>query len=386
MKGQRFERGQALVLIVLSVVAIFGFAALAVDMGRVYAERRRAQSAADASALAAAYSIANVNKEVTKPMLKTAEQIARATALKNGYDGKTNNTIEFNTPPDDNDTSNYEECYCQYIQVIINSKVDPIFMQFLGRGASEIRTVSVARARLSQPLSTGNAIHALITKGENGGPGIVKDSGVKYKIQNGDTRSNDQGVPLVVPVPPQPECGKDAGSVSGNVYQPGNFDSITMGAGSWQMSKGMYCLGGDFTIESGAQVKGDGVLIIMKKGALTVNNGAIVQWKRPNDQLDKAGNQWGGMLIYAVSPDGKLTGDVTLNGSNSSSFTGTVFAPRSTCSYGGDSSFKPASTLQLVCHQVHLTNSAGGSSGPNLTFTYSDNQVYRMPPIVELVK
>ena len=47
------ERGQALALIALSVVVLLGFSALAIDGGMIYADRRHAQNAADASALAA---------------------------------------------------------------------------------------------------------------------------------------------------------------------------------------------------------------------------------------------------------------------------------------------------------------------------------------------
>ena len=45
------EGGQALVLIVLAIVALLGFTALAVDGSMVYSDRRHAQNAADASAL-----------------------------------------------------------------------------------------------------------------------------------------------------------------------------------------------------------------------------------------------------------------------------------------------------------------------------------------------
>ncbi len=55
MKHNRLERGQSLVLIVLVIVGMLGFAALAVDGGRLLAERRRAQSAADSAALAARF-------------------------------------------------------------------------------------------------------------------------------------------------------------------------------------------------------------------------------------------------------------------------------------------------------------------------------------------
>jgi Flp pilus assembly protein TadG len=48
------EKGQALILVTLMVVVLFGFLALALDMGNVYAGRRRMQNAADAGALAGA--------------------------------------------------------------------------------------------------------------------------------------------------------------------------------------------------------------------------------------------------------------------------------------------------------------------------------------------
>jgi hypothetical protein len=48
------ERGQVLVIFVLSLVALMGAAGLAVDMGRFYSERRFLQNAADAAVLAAA--------------------------------------------------------------------------------------------------------------------------------------------------------------------------------------------------------------------------------------------------------------------------------------------------------------------------------------------
>ena len=48
------ERGQVLVLLVLALVGLLGFTALAIDGGMVYSDRRTAQNAADAAALAGA--------------------------------------------------------------------------------------------------------------------------------------------------------------------------------------------------------------------------------------------------------------------------------------------------------------------------------------------
>ena len=53
-KARRSESGQVFVILVLVLLGLIGFTALAVDGGMVYSERRRAQNAADAGALAAA--------------------------------------------------------------------------------------------------------------------------------------------------------------------------------------------------------------------------------------------------------------------------------------------------------------------------------------------
>ncbi len=55
MKPQRTtEHGQAIVIMALAMVALLAFAALAIDGGNTFVERRRAQNAADAAALAGA--------------------------------------------------------------------------------------------------------------------------------------------------------------------------------------------------------------------------------------------------------------------------------------------------------------------------------------------
>ena len=52
------ESGQIVVILAIAIVALFGFAALAIDVGMVYSDRRYDQSVADASALAGAQAAA----------------------------------------------------------------------------------------------------------------------------------------------------------------------------------------------------------------------------------------------------------------------------------------------------------------------------------------
>src|SRR3990172_1767730 len=71
------ESGQVFVILVLALIGLLGFTALAIDGGVVDSERRRAQNAADAGALAAA-------------LAKTQSQNLHVAALNrtasNGYD------------------------------------------------------------------------------------------------------------------------------------------------------------------------------------------------------------------------------------------------------------------------------------------------------------
>ena len=55
MKTNRFERGQALIVIALALVGIIGVAGLVIDGGNAFQDRQQAQNAADAAALASAY-------------------------------------------------------------------------------------------------------------------------------------------------------------------------------------------------------------------------------------------------------------------------------------------------------------------------------------------
>ena len=51
------DSGQTLIWFALSLVVLLGIAALAIDVGRLYGERRRMQNAADAAALAGAHEL-----------------------------------------------------------------------------------------------------------------------------------------------------------------------------------------------------------------------------------------------------------------------------------------------------------------------------------------
>src|SRR5919205_1238235 len=85
MKPRLQERGQALVIIALAVVGLFGFSALAIDGSRVFSDRRNAQNAADTAALSAA---------LAKIRAEDYVQAAELRAQDNGYVNDANSTVE----------------------------------------------------------------------------------------------------------------------------------------------------------------------------------------------------------------------------------------------------------------------------------------------------
>ncbi len=78
MRLLRDERGTVTVLVAAAMVAIFGFGALSVDVGRAYVTKQRLQDVADAAALAGARFL---------PNSVDAEDAARAVATANGIPG-----------------------------------------------------------------------------------------------------------------------------------------------------------------------------------------------------------------------------------------------------------------------------------------------------------
>jgi uncharacterized membrane protein len=88
---RRPQSGQILVLTSLAMVAIIGFAALAVDIGFMYSGRRRMQTAADAAAVAGATALRD-GQSVTAS--------AKGGSSINGFtDGQSSVTVTVNNPP-----------------------------------------------------------------------------------------------------------------------------------------------------------------------------------------------------------------------------------------------------------------------------------------------
>ena len=178
---QSTERGQVLVLLVLGVVALLGFTALAIDGGMVYSDRRHAQAAADAASLtgggAASESIESIfllpaanavieNWDCSSSYLVNAQIAARnaavAQAMDNGYtiDQDISDLNGVSTACGVVDYGGWSQ---KYIDVIVNVTRDTptSFAHFVFGGPLSNSVEAVARLEPSHDLANGNAIFAL---------------------------------------------------------------------------------------------------------------------------------------------------------------------------------------------------------------------------------
>jgi hypothetical protein len=93
------------------IPVILGVSGLSVDVGSWYANKRVAQAAADAGALAGALEVMRINQNPDSDEITEAEitVIAAAIASENGYDDDAGDTIEVNYPPESGPNAGAED-------------------------------------------------------------------------------------------------------------------------------------------------------------------------------------------------------------------------------------------------------------------------------------
>lgn len=415
MKTHRYEQGQVLVLIILSIVGLMGFAALAVDGGQVYAERRHSQAAADAAALAAA---SKFQDHGSPDDIRAA---GLALASQNGYihgdkDGTTK--VEVYNPPTSGPYSEVSDRN-KYFQVIITSKVKPIFAQFVFSGDQYITTEAVVRAENVSQLSSGNAIFALNNL-PSSQPGIGFKGNVGVHVDGGNIFSNSDaakdGAAGVVEatgggktythegfelkgadcgpgktVNPCPVTGVDTQTVPDAIEpycppstatNPTTITGInyyvwpTSGSVPEVLQPGIHCFYDGITLHGGDSLKGDGVLLVFKKGGLTVTGNPKMELTRPDDLFDsRTDQQYGGMLIFVSKTNVNSSGEgptITMGGTADSRINGTVYAPRSTCDLGGTSQGNAFHTA-LICNNFSFHGTQ------DVWITYKAEENYQFP-------
>lgn len=189
------EKGQALILVALAAVALFAFAALAIDGSRAYSDKRHAQNAADTAVLAGALAYtraSDTDKAVEATIYSIISSAAQDRATSNDYDnnGISNKvTITAVDVPAGGCPGNVDG---KDITVDIVSYINTTFARLLGR--EQITNAVTATTRACgfywSPLFNGDAIVGLNPNTSQCGFDSGTSNSAKWKIKGSGLFSN----------------------------------------------------------------------------------------------------------------------------------------------------------------------------------------------------
>lgn len=409
-KHDKNERGQALILIVFSIIGLIGIAALAVDGGNAYLEERRTQNAADTIALGGA--LARIKGQ---NWVAATYTIAEANGFSN--DGETN-SVQIFSPPE----SGLYAGDVEYIQVRITSQVKTYFAGVIGIPQITVSSEAIARTKKSEvkEILEGNAIislapssdcdnkrafwvHGESTLSISGGGifinsnnnecALITNGNGSIRIQGGEISivggARIQKPKLITPYPPKtksaplaypppffmPEigcAGKTAEILEdGITMSPGNYDDdVFPPEGVQFLEAGVYCIKGDFVLENGS-LQGSNVTFLMEYGAIKWNS-SFVDLSAPQS------GERAGLLIFAPIENKNI---MSINSNEDSVLKGTILMPGAEIRLnGGDSKYGYQS--QIIGYRIY----SNGQS--NIIIKYKDEQNYDTfsMPEIQLIK
>ena len=160
------------------------------------------------------------------------------------------------------------------------------------------------------------------------------------------------------------------------------YESISFKAGaSVTLNSGMYCLYGTkgFT-GTGGSITGTGVMIYMQDGGFNLGGNSLVALAAeasPGMLVDPAQNDWMGMLVYI---DPSNSDAVKLTGTTGTTYTGTFYAASSDCTINGTGDDIGLLRTQIMCNTIKVTGTA------QLTIEYDEDEVYSLPPAIDLAR
>jgi hypothetical protein len=408
MKRLRDESGQALIITALCMTCLFGFAALATDVGIMLNEKRILQIAADSAAIAGAAELNYGN----------ATTAARAAATQNGFTNGTGGaTVIVNGPPLNGPHAGQPG----YVEVIVSQVQPTLFMGFFGTSSLK----PTARAVAWNGAASSGCIYTLAPSGQDlnvsGGAsltdpacGIIVDSASNNALTlSGGATVNAKSVGIVglystsggATITPTPVTGIVAVSdplvflqsgapsynpaslscasglsisggktqtvaplgsvacyngisVSGgstlNITNPGvivvNGDLSLSGGSTVNFGSGLYYTTGQFSASGGNTASGTGVTFFAASpnGSFNLSGGVNLNLTAPTSGSDN------GILFWQAQGDAR---PVTMSGGSSAILQGIIYAPsaRLTMSGGAGSTFY----TDVV---VSSMNFSGGSS------------------------
>ena len=433
---QRGEEGQVLAFLAIVLVVLLGFAALALDGGMLFSDRRDAQNAADSASLAggsaAAYYMRtnNVNYNAficgTSGTIYTeaaAEIDAINQAAANDYviDNDLSDKHGVSVNCEIVDMGSYKDKHFD-VTTKITRDTSTNFAQLIYDGPLRNEVEAVTRVYPPAPLAFGKAIIALnesaCSGNSNGvifsgsstttvtGGGVwsngcltgngtsfnvtVNDGGVGFAGSSTGTLTNISPAPEYIPstlpdhstIVAEPDCsGLPNRTVpnSGNAtLEPGKYNKIKWTGGILTMNPGLYCITDSQGMDiSGGELSGDGVTIFLEDGGVTINgNVSPVDLRAPEESPDPS-PAVPGILFYLANGNSNM---ISITGNSTSFYLGTVYAPDGDLFFSGTSGTNPTFNTQLIGNNVEV------SGGATIDINFNDDENFEQPPYLDMQK
>lgn len=383
------QRGVTAVITALALATLVGFCGLAVDVVMWEVNQREMQGAADQAALAAATAFQNAGETVALGDSTTAQNAAYATAIQSGYPAASVSVAAYNNAT----TCTSDGC----LEVTITQQqpqyFTALFLSSFTASASAVGSIAVA--------STGGGA-CVMALDPNGG-GVITASGTPTLSLNGcnlqnnspntnatimnggatiegcsttnacgsqaflaqpDIPSGNIDIPIVNNVAPAPDpyAGLTpptvaSGTCHGHSALPSLSSSSTPGGtycapscsnNTINLAAGVYVITGGFDLSGGCTFTGSGVTFYVLGGG-TINGSTTMAISAPTT------GQYAGIAVWFGDNSG-----VTWDGTNSSSFSGAIYAPIATVTFGGTNA-TGATCTRLIAKEIDLHGTPSGS-------------------------
>jgi len=418
------------------LVALLGFADLALDGGMLLSDRRDAQNADDAASLAggsaAAYYMRTHNVNYNAFICGTSgtvytqvsaenEAINRAAANDYVIDNDLSDKNGVNITCEIIDMGSYRDKHFD-VTTKITRDTKTNFAQLVYDGPLRNEVEAVVRVYPPAPLAFGKAIIALdedaCSGNSNGvvfsgsstttvtGGGVwsnvcltgngtsfnvtVNNGGAGFAGSSTGTLTNINPTPEYIPSPlpdhstiiEEPDCSSLPNRTVPNsgdaTLEPGIYGKISWTGGALTLNPGLYCITNLQGLKiNGGNVSGDGVTIFLLTGGVTINgNVSPVDLRAPEESPDPS-PAMAGILFYLANGNSNT---ISITGNSTSFYLGTVYAPDGDLYFSGTSGTNPTFNTQLIGKNVEVSGSA------TIDNNFNDDENFEEPPYLDMQK
>ncbi len=430
------EEGQVMVFLSLVLVGLLGFAALALDGGMLFSDRRHAQNAADSASLAGASAAAyymrsnNVNYNaficgtsgtVYTEAAAEIEAINRAASNDYVIDNDISDNHGVSIQCEITDMLSYQDKHID-VTTKITKDTNSNFAHLFYNGPLRNEVEAVTRVYPPAPLAFGKAIVALNQSDCSGnnygvifsgtsqttvtGGGVwsngcltgngssftvtVNNGGVGFAGSSTGTLTNINPSPAYIPntLPDystgvaEPNCSglpnRTVPKSGDATLQAGVYDEIKWTGGVLTLSPGLYCITGSKGVSiSGGSLIGDGVTIFLTNGGVTINgNVDPVDLRAPEESPDPL-PALAGVLMFLAEGSSET---ISVTGNSTTFYLGTIYAPDGDLYFSGTSGTNPTFNTQLIGYNVEV------SGGATIDINFNDDENFEKPPYMDLLK